>query len=125
MFPPNQDQFTILQSKITDLEQQLYQCQMELQRVQENQYGAEPILHEVLEQVLSDFTQKRQEEYVEREFRIIRPDGEIRWLFSRSSPIFDEVGPHGVTEELESRLDQTHRPQAQSKKAAFLRLELH
>ena len=59
MFSPNQDQSTVLQAKITDLEQQLHQCQMELQQAQGNQCATEPMLHEILEQVPSAIARVR------------------------------------------------------------------
>lgn len=59
MFSSNRDESTLLQAKITDLEQQLCQCQMELQQIRGSQDGAEPILHEILEQTLNAIARVR------------------------------------------------------------------
>ncbi|HEY9696107.1 MAG TPA: PAS domain S-box protein [Trichocoleus sp.] len=59
MFSPNPDQCTVLQARIADLEQQLHQCRMELQQIQQNQDAAAPNLHEILEQVPSAIARVR------------------------------------------------------------------
>ena len=45
-----------------------------------------------LEQVLANFERQKRGEFVEYELRIIRPDGEIRWIQARAFPVKDESG---------------------------------
>src|SRR5258708_15994824 len=44
---------------------------------------------------------------IDEEFRIVRPDGEVRWLHNRSFPVMDEIGRAtlitGVAEDITSR----------------------
>jgi PAS domain S-box-containing protein len=70
------------------------------------------------ELVLSDLAQRSQGEYVEREFRIVRPNGEIRWLFSRCSPVFNEarhlIHYVGIAEDITDRKQAEQKIQFQA-----------
>ncbi len=53
---------------------------------------AKSIYPDDLEQVLVNFERQKRGEFVEYEFRIVRPDGEIRWIQARAFPVKDEGG---------------------------------
>lgn len=55
----------------------------------------------------ADFYQQRQGESTTKEYRIMRPDGEIRWIYERTFPIFNEWGEvyrlAGIAEDVTER----------------------
>ena len=72
---------------------------------------AESIYPDDLEQVLVNFERQKRGEFVEYEFRIVRPDGEIRWIQARAFPVKDEGGnPYRVAG---FALDITERKRAE------------
>ena len=72
---------------------------------------AESIYPDDLEQVLANFERQKRGEFVEYEFRIVRPDGEIRWIQARAFPVKDEGGnPYRVAG---FALDITERKRAE------------
>ena len=72
---------------------------------------AESIYPDDLEQVLANFERQKRGEFVEYEFRMTRPDGEIRWIQARAFPVKDEGGnPYRVAG---FALDITERKRAE------------
>ena len=72
---------------------------------------AESIYPDDLEQVLANFEGQKRGEFVEYEFRMTRPDGEIRWIHARAFPVNDESGkPYRVAG---FALDITERKRAE------------
>ena len=72
---------------------------------------AESIYPDDLEQVIANFEQQKLGELVEYEFRMVRPDGEIRWIHARAFPVFDNNGkPYRVAG---FALDITERKRAE------------
>ncbi|MDS0474420.1 PAS domain S-box protein [Natrinema sp. 1APR25-10V2] len=79
---------------------------------------AETIHPDDREMVVEEFEKQVQDEY-EAEYRIVRPDGEVRWIHDRATPIYDQDGDvyrivgdaNDVTErkEREQRLEQFER----------------
>ena len=64
-----------------------------------------------LEDILATFERQKRGECVEYEGRIVRPDGEIRWLHARAFPVNDENGNPYVVAGL--TLDITERKRAE------------
>jgi len=64
-----------------------------------------------IEQVIAHFERQKLGEFVEYDFRMVRPDGEIRWIHARAFPVEDENGvPHRVAG---FALDITERKRAE------------
>ena len=64
-----------------------------------------------IEQVIAHFERQKLGEFVEYEFRMVRPDGEIRWIHARAFPVDDENGvPYRVAG---FALDITERKRAE------------
>ena len=55
----------------------------------------------------------------DREFRMVRPDGTLRYVHSRARPVFNESG--GVTEYIGTILDITEREEADQERTRLLR----
>lgn len=72
---------------------------------------ADSIYPDDLPQVFANFERQKLGELVEYEFRMVRPDGEIRWIHARAFPVDDENGvPHRVAG---FALDITERKRAE------------
>jgi PAS domain S-box-containing protein len=52
----------------------------------------DPIHQQDRERVIATFEKQRLGEPIEVEYRIIRPDGTVRWIRSRAFPVWDELG---------------------------------
>ena len=72
---------------------------------------AESIYPDDIEQVIANFERQQLGELVEYEFRMVRPDGEIRWIHARAFPVYDNNGkPYRVAG---FALDITERKRAE------------
>jgi PAS domain S-box-containing protein len=67
----------------------------------------EAIHPEDRERVIASFEKQRQGMPIEVEYRIVRPDGEVRWIWSRAFPVLDERGEFcrvaGIAEDITDR----------------------
>ncbi len=71
----------------------------------------ESIYPDDIEQVIAHFERQKLGDSVEYEFRMVRPDGEIRWIHARAFPVDDENGvPYRVAG---FALDITERKRAE------------
>ena len=72
---------------------------------------AESIYPDDIERVYANFERQKLGELVEYEFRMVRPDGEIRWIHARAFPVNDDNGvPYRVAG---FALDITERKRAE------------
>ena len=76
---------------------------------------AESIHPDDIDEVFANFERQKRGEFVEYEFRMIRPDDEIRWIQARAFPVEDENGnPYRVAG---FALDITERKRAEEQAA--------
>ncbi len=72
---------------------------------------ADSIYPDDLPQVIANFERQKRGDLVEYEFRMVRPDGEIRWIHARAFPVNDDNGvPYRVAG---FALDITERKQTE------------
>ncbi|NET55119.1 MAG: PAS domain-containing protein [Symploca sp. SIO2E6] len=78
---------------------------------------------------IADFDRQRQGESTTKEYRIVRPDGGIRWIYERTFPIYNELGEvyrlAGIAEDVTERKLSEEKIRTSLKEKEVLLKEIH
>jgi len=79
--------------------------------------------------VIADFERQRQGESITKEYRIMRPNREIRWIYERTFPIYNEQGQvyrlAGIAEDVTARKLSDEQIRTSLKEKEVLLKEIH